>query len=171
MGMSKIFFLKSFFFLLVLNGCNYKSSDSKFGVSREIYVEVVQNDTLAPQIGAFLSKKIRDQIIRRGHFEIVSDINDSEFLLTVSLSDYKKDTEIYNPQDTILAAGFRMNVHAIVSFSKRDGEVLIKDTTVTENASVLRDESFSVPSDRQALLSLSESLGQQISQLIENYRW
>jgi len=118
-----------------------------------------------------LSKKIRDQIIRRGHFEIESDIRNSEFILTVSLTDYRKDTEIYNPEDTILAAGFRMSVHAIVSLSNRDGEFLIKDTTLTENASVLRNGSFSVPTDRQALLSLSNSLGQQISQLIENYRW
>ena len=94
MGMSKIFCLKSFFFLLVLSGCNYKSSNSKFGDSRGIYIEVVRNDTLAPQIGTFLSKKIRDQIIRRGHFEIESDIRNSEFILTVSLTDYRKDTEI-----------------------------------------------------------------------------
>jgi hypothetical protein len=171
MGMSKIFCLKSFFFLLVLSGCNYKSSNSKFGDSRGIYIEVVRNDTLAPQIGTFLSKKIRDQIIRRGHFEIESDIRNSEFILTVSLTDYRKDTEIYNPEDTILAAGFRMSAHAIVSLSNRDGEFLIKDTTLTENASVLRNGSFSVPTDRQALLSVSNSLGQQISQLIENYRW
>jgi hypothetical protein len=91
--------------------------------------------------------------------------------LRVTLIDYSKGTEIYKPTDTLLAAGFRMSVQANVSLTKRSGKVLFKDTSITEHASVLRGNSLSVPSDRQALLGISESLGQQVSQLIENYRW
>ena len=171
MRLIKIPPLASLFFLLVLSGCNYKSNDSRFGKSRGIYIDVVRNQTLAPQLGSYLSNKIRNQIIRRGHFDIKTNISESDFILSVSLTNYKQETEIYNPQDTIIAAGFKTNVQAIVSLTKSGGEVLIKDVTLTENASVLKDGSFSVPSDRQALLSLSESLGLQISQLIENYHW
>lgn len=171
MRLIKIFPLASLFFLLVLSGCKYKSNDSRFGKSRGIYIDVVRNQTLAPQLGSYLSSKIRNQIIRRGHFDIKTNISESDFILSVSLTNYKQETEIYNPQDTIIAAGFKTNVQAIVSLNKRGGEVLIKGVTLTENASVLKDGSFSVPSDRQSLLSLSESLGLQISQLIENYHW
>ncbi len=64
-----------------------------------------------------------------------------------------------------------MSVQANVSLRKRSGALILEDIVLTENASVLRDGSLTVPSDRQALLNISESLGQQISQLIENYRW
>lgn len=166
--MNKTFNLKSLFFLLLLCSCKYKSTEIG---SKSVYIEIVSNQTLAPQLGAFVSNKIRDQIIRRGHYLIRSDIQDCDYILQVTLIDYSKGTEIYKPADTLLAAGFRMSIQANVSLTKRSGKVLFNDTSITEHASVLRDNSLSVPSDRQALRSISQSLGQQISQLIENYRW
>jgi hypothetical protein len=87
------------------------------------------------------------------------------------LKNYKQSPEIFNPQDTLLAAGFNLSIEAQFSLTNHRGKVLIEDIVLTDSASVLRNGSFSVPSGRQALLSLSESLGQQISQLIENYHW
>ncbi len=168
MLMNKLLNLKGLFFLLLLCGCNYKSTELG---SKTVYIEVVRNQTLAPQLGAFVSNKIRAQIIRRGHFLIRSNMRECDYILQVTLNDYSKGTEIFKPNDTLLAAGFRMSVQASVSLRKRSGALILEDIVLTENASVLRDGSLTVPSDRQALLNISESLGQQISQLIENYRW
>ena len=156
---------------LFLSSCIYKNNDSRLGDLRTIYIEVVQNNSLAPQIGPLLNNKIRAHIIQRSHFRLTSEIRDSDLILRISLKNYRQSPEIYNPQDTLLAAGFNLSIGAQISLTNRRGKAFIEDVVLTDNASVLRNGSFSVPSDRQALLSLSESLGQQISQLIENFRW
>ena len=169
--MSNPFYVTLAYISLFLNGCNYKNNDSRLGDLRTIYVEVVQNNSLAPQIGPLLNNKIREHIIQRSHFRLSSEIKDSDLILRISLKNYKQSPEIFNPQDTLLAAGFNLSIEAQFSLTNHRGNVLIEDIVLTDSASVLRNGSFSVPSGRQALLSLSESLGQQISQLIENFRW
>ena len=59
----------------------------------------------------------------------------------------------------------------MVTLSNRNGKLLIEQAVVNEKVSVLRKDSLTKPLDRQALLALSESLGRQISQLIENFKW
>lgn len=169
--MNKIFWLKFFLAYLFFSGCKYKSSDPRFSGEKSIYIEVVQNDTLAPQIGPLLAHKLREHILRRGHFYITSNPNKGDLFIQVALKNYTKSSEIFNPQDTIIAAGFRLNINAEVSLSNRNGKLLMDKALVNEKVSVLRKDSLTKPLDRQALLSLSESLGKQISQLIENFKW
>jgi hypothetical protein len=71
----------------------------------------------------------------------------------------------------MIASGFRLNINAMVTLSNRNGKLLIEQAVVNEKVSVLRKDSLTKPLDRQAILSLSESLGRQISQLIENFKW
>ena len=59
----------------------------------------------------------------------------------------------------------------MVTLLNRKGRLLLDKATVSENASVLRKDSLTKPLDRQSILVLSESLGNQISQLIENSKW
>ena len=169
--MNKFFWLKFFLVYLFFSGCKYKSSNPRFSGEKSIYIEVVQNDTLAPQIGPLLAHKLREHILRRGHFNITSSPNKGDFFIQVALKNYTKNSEIYNPQDTIIAAGFRLSINAEVSLLNRNGKLLMDKALVNEKVSVLRKDSLTKPLDRQALLSLSESLGKQISQLIENFKW
>ena len=169
--MNKFFWLKIFLVHLFFSGCKYKSSNTRFSGEKSIYIEVVQNDTLAPQIGPLLAHKLREHILRRGHFDITSNPSKGDLFIQVALRNYTKSSEIYDPKDTIIAAGFRLNINAEVSLSNRNGKLLIDKALVNEKVSVLRKDSLTKPLDRQALLSLSESLGKQISQLIENFKW
>ena len=154
-----------------MTGCKYNIPESRSGNTKTIYIEAVKNFSLAPQIGPLVRHKLHEHILRRGHYEIVSNKTEGDYILKVSLKNYKKSSEIYNPQDTIIAAGFRLNINAIVTFSSRSGTILIDEAVVSENASVVRKNPLTKPMDRQALLSLSESLGSQISQLTENFKW
>ncbi len=157
--------------LLFVSSCRYKSNDSRFEDYRVIYIREVHNDSLAPQLGNFLNSKIREHIIRRGHFEITPDAKKSDLIMSVTLKNYKQNPEIYNPNDTLLAAGFNLLIQAEISIFNNKGEAIIDKEILHQNASVLRASSISNPSDRQAIISLSESLGRDISGFIENYRW
>ncbi|MDG1325368.1 MAG: LPS assembly lipoprotein LptE [Opitutales bacterium] len=163
-----------YFFLVIvflLNGCRYKSNTFKIGNSRSIYVHAVRNESLAPQLGLFLSKNIRENIVQRGHFVLTSDKSVSALILKVSLDDYRKTPEVYNPNDTFVASGFNLKINAKCSLINNRGKVLLDDVVLTDNVSVLRRSSLTKPSDRQAVQSLAESLGRQINHLIENYSW
>jgi len=169
--MNKIYSPKIILLLILLSGCKYRASESRYGNDKRIYIEFVQNQSLAPQLGPLVAHKVSEHLLRRGHFEVTSDLQTADLVVQVSLLDYTKNSEIYNPKDTLLAAGFRLNINAVVSLFNRNGKLLIDKAIVNENASVLRKDSLTKPLDRQALLSLSESMGSQISQLIENSKW
>lgn len=170
--MNKFFFwLKISFVYILLSGCKYKSSNPRYSGEKSVYIEVVQNHTLAPQIGSLVGHKLREHILRRGHFKISSNPKEGDFFVQITLKNYTKNSEIFNPQDTIIASGFRLNINAVVSLSNRNGKLLIDQAVVNDKVSVLRKDSLTKPLDRQALLSLSESLGSQISQLLENFKW
>ena len=170
--MNKIFFwLQISFVYITLSGCKYKSTDSRYSGEKNVYIEIVENHTLAPQIGSLVRHKLREHILRRGHFNIVSNPKKGDFFVRIILKNYTKDSEIFDPQDTMIASGFRLNINAMVTLSNRNGKLLIEQAVVNEKVSVLRKDSLTKPLDRQAILSLSESLGRQISQLIENFKW
>jgi len=163
-----------YFFLIIFflfNGCRYKSNTSRLGKSKSIYVHAVRNESLAPQLGLFLSKNIRENIVQRGHFDLTSEMRESTLILKVTLDNYRKNPEVYNPNDTFVASGFNLKIKAKCSLINYQGKVLIEDVILTENVSVLRRNSLTKPTDRQAVQSLSESLGRQIVQLVENYLW
>ena len=98
-------------------------------------------------------------------------MSEGALILKVTLDDYRKDPEVYNPNDTFVASGFNLKIKAKCSLINYQGKVLIEDVILTENVSVLRRNSLTKPTDRQAVKSLSESLGKQIAQVVENYRW
>ena len=122
-------------------------------------------------MGLFLSKNIRENIVQRGHFDLTSEMRESTLILKVILDNYRKNPEVYNPNDTFVASGFNLKIKAKCSLINYQGKVLIEDVILTENVSVLRRNSLTKPTDRQAVQSLSESLGRQIVQLVENYLW
>jgi hypothetical protein len=49
--------------------------------------------------------------------------------------------------------------------------LLIEHEIIRPTASVLRKNSLSLPSERQALVALSQNLSHAINHLIENYNW
>lgn len=166
--MNKPFFL---ILLLFVSGCRYKSNDLRFKHHRIIYIQEIYNQSLAPQLGHFLNSKVREHIIKRGHFGIASDVNECDLIMSVKVKNYRQDPEIYNPEDTLLAAGFNLRIQAEISLFNRKGKVIVDKEILYQNASVLRPSSRSNPSDRQAIVSLSDSLGRDIARFIENYIW
>ena len=168
-GMNNPFFL--IFSLLFVSGCRYKSNDSRLQNHRVLYIQEIYNQSLAPQLGHFLNSKVREHIIRRGHFGITSDVKECDLIMSVTVNNYRQDPEIYNPEDTLQAAGFNLLIQAEISLFNRKGEVIIDKEILYQNASVLSSSSRSNPSDRQAIVSLSDSLGRNIAGFIENHLW
>ena len=157
--------------LFLFIGCKYKITDSRFDKSSKIFIEVVENQSLAPQFSSFVNQQLRNHFVRRGLYEIVSNKSKSDLILKINLENYSKNPEVYNPSDTLVAAGFRLNIYAKVTLYDQNGMILLGDSIEMENASVLRKNSLTKPQDRQALSSLSKALTLKIVRLIENFKW
>ena len=166
-------FLKYAIFLIsiLLVSCRYTNNHSSESVTRFLFIETVRNNSLTPQVSSILNRELRGQIIRRGYFKLIRNPRDADLILSISLNDYRKNAEVYNPQDTLLAAGFKISTQATVSLTNRKGDLLIEHEIISPAASILRKNSLSLPSERQALVALSKNLSYAINQLIENYNW
>mgnify|MGYP007072039097 FL=1 len=171
--MNKTFF--SIYFSLVTLcisfGCRYENHQAKTLNSKLLFVEIVRNDSTAPQLGSLLSSNLRKEIIRTGTFELTSAKNNADFILKVSLDKFGKNAEVYNPQDTLLASGFNADISALVTLESENGDKLINKKLIKENSSVLRESIISSPLSRQPINSLSIGLSKKISRLIENFGW
>jgi len=166
-------FLKHTIFLalILLVSCRYRNNQSSKSETRVLFVETIRNNSLAPQVSSILNREIRSKIIRRGYFNLSQKPSEADLILSISLEDYRKNAEVYNPQDTLLAAGFKISTQATVSLTNRKGDLLIAHEIIRPTASVLRENSLSLPSERQALVAVSQNLSHAINQLIENYNW
>ncbi len=164
------FFLISAYFIF-LSSCKYQRTNHKDRVVESIYIASIQNLSFAPQAASHLRNKIRQHIIRRGNFQITSDKSKSDLILRLSFKNYQKNPEIYNVDDTILASGVKLNLELLLNLENYNGDQLIKDFVLEEGSALLKQNSSSVPSDRQALIALSDLCARRISIQLENYNW
>ena len=163
-------FLFSFTLFFTL-GCRYVNQHTNSFNSTTLFVEIVRNDSTAPQVGSFLSSNLRKEIIRSGKFQLTSTKNNADFVLKIYLENFGKSAEVYNPQDTLLASCFITDISAFVTLESKNGEILINKELVKENSSVLRESTISAPLSRQPMYSLSIGLSRRISRLVENFEW
>jgi len=150
--------------------CRYQNSHSA-NAPQVLFIEIVRNDSMAPQLGAFLSTNLRSEVVRRGSYKLSSRLEDADLVLNVSLLNFANGAEIYNPEDTLLASGINLRISAEISLTNQDGEVLMEKRTIKENSSVVRENVNTSASLRDPVFSLSIGLARKISNIIENYQW
>ena len=150
--------------------CRYQNIHSAH-TPQVLFIKIVRNDSMAPQLGAFLSTNLRTDVVRRGSYKLSSSPEDADIVLNVSLLNFTNSAEIYNPNDTLLASGTNLRISAEISLTNQDGEVLMEKRTIEENSSVVRENVNTSVSLRDPVFSLSIGLARKISDIIENYQW
>ena len=93
-------------------------------------------------------------------------------MLRVKLYEYVKSPEVFRPDDTLLAAGFDMEVAASLNlYSSRKKSLVMDNHVVRAQASALRGNLTSQPSSRQPSMAIARELGLKIASSVSNYSW
>ena len=155
---------KHFFFALLslfglLCSCRYQSGSGDLKGTETLFIQVVSNDTLLPQAGGIVSRTVREEFLRKGSFVLVLSPDEADFLLRVKLYEYSKSPEVFRPGDTLLAAGFDMEVAASLDlYSSRKKSLVMENQVVRAKASALRENLTSQPSSRQPSMAIAREL-------------
>ena len=156
--------------LAFVSSCRYKPGASD-GNSSSIFVQVF-NDSSMPQSSGAVNRAIREEFIRRGTFVLVHSAEEADLLLRVNLSEYARSPEVFRSDDTLLVAGFDMEVKASVNlYSSRRKSSLIENHFVRANASTLRQNVTVQPKGRQSSMALARQLGVKIANHVANHSW
>lgn len=158
--------------LVFVSSCRYQPGANKWKSSKSVFVQVVKNDSAMPQAGGVVSRAIREEFLRRGTFELVHSAEEADLLLRINLRQYGKSPEVFRSEDTLLAAGFDMEVGASVNlYSSRLKTSLIENHVIRANASTLRQNVTDQPKDRQPSTALARQLGVKIANYVANHSW
>ena len=156
--------------LAFVSSCRYNLGASD-GKPSTIFVQVF-NDSSMPQSSGVVNRAIREEFIRRGTFELVHSAEEADLLLRVNLSEYARSPEVFRSDDTLLAAGFDMEVKASVNlYSSKSKSSLIENHFVRGNASTLRQNVTVQPKARQSTTALARQLGLKIANHVANSSW
>ena len=157
------FFLSSF----LLAGCNYKLGHPTKLSGSNVFVEV-KNLTMAPQIGPLLNRVISEELTKAGGVKVAVNQGNADYSVIVNLVEYNKSANFFNPNDTILASGFRLNVQANIEMRSGKNDRINSEFSVLSDSMTMRENSLTQPKDRQALMELTRSLGKKIAFRLRN---
>jgi hypothetical protein len=171
-AMTKFFLCGLLSCFALVTSCRYQAGLGNDKGSETLFVQVVSNDTLLPQAGGIVSRTVREEFLRKGFFDLVHSPEEADLLLRVNLHEFNKSPEVFRSDDTLLAAGFDMEVVASLDlYSSRKKSLLIDNYVVRANASALRENSSSQPAGRQSSMSIARELGLKIASRVSNYSW
>ena len=153
-------------------GCRYALGPGNELPVESIYVEVVFNDSTAPQAGPLLSRALREEMIREGRTKLANNSTSADATLAVRLVDYERLPEMYRSDDTALASGFRMNLFALVTLQSSSGKkIYFKDKFFRSGASAMRNNLTESPRSRQPMMSASRILARDICAFVNHFSW
>lgn len=105
--------------LLSATGCaHYQLGTGRPSAFRSVFVEPVSNRTLAPQIQAILSTRLRESFLRDARLRPVNSAAAADTTLTIAITEYRRDIAAVRADDTGLARKF--NVSLTVTGTLRD---------------------------------------------------
>ncbi|MBT3635480.1 MAG: hypothetical protein HN531_00955 [Opitutae bacterium] len=170
--MTKFYICVLLSFFGLVSSCRYQSGLGNAKGSETLFVQVVSNDTLLPQAGAIVSRTVREEFLRKGSFDLVHAPEEADLLLRVNLYEFNKSPEVFRADDTLLAAGFDMEVAASLDlYSSRKKSLVMDNYVVRANASALRENLTSQPAGRQPTMAIARELGLKIASRVSNYSW
>jgi len=170
--MTKFYLCVLLSFFGLVSSCRYQSGLGNANGSETLFVQVVSNDTLLPQAGGIVSRTVREEFLRKGSFDLVHSPEEADLLLRVNLYEFNKNPEVFRADDTLLAAGFDMEVAASLDlYSSRKKSLVMDNHVVRANASALRENLTSQPAGRQPTMAIARELGLKIASRVSNYSW
>ncbi len=145
------------------SACRYALGPGEELPFHTLHLRMARNDSLAPQTGPLLTRALREEIIRQGRLRLVNSAEDADVVLTIRLTDYERTPEAFRSDDTALAAGFLMGLHAEATLQGTGGRTFFKDRSFRARASTLRETLTVSPASRQPLMAASRELARKIA--------
>lgn len=164
--------------LALLSGCaSYKLGSSAEIPFETIYIQPATNDSFAPQAQPIVSSQLRQAFIRDGRVKLVTKPEDADAVLTVNLTDYKRNSASRSTVDSERASDFDITLESEVSlYNQRSGDYYFEERTLLErtNAYVrnpyVEEGNLSVQNldayhqgEREAMPRLARDLARQIA--------
>lgn len=162
--------------LLCLPACSHyrlgTGSEAKF---RTLYVEPVTNRTLLPQSRALVSTQLREALLRDGRVSLVNSAAEADAILTVAISEYRRDVRAAREDDTGLARKFDLTLVATCTLRARGGQAFFEHRVISAQRGAFTDsgqisaqrgaftDSSQLQSEYQALPLLAEALAAKIT--------
>ena len=151
---------------LFLTGCaGYRLGMENSLPFESIFVDVVANDSFAPQAQALLTQNLRESIARDPRVKL-ADREEADVTLTVRLSSYTRQPDAAMVGDTALARSFRLNLGALVTLQdNRDARTYLNDWPVETESEAFTDSGLTQAEYREIPL-LTEDLSARIREKV-----
>ncbi len=152
---------------LALAGCSSYSRHAAKPPFHRIYVEPVDNRTVAPQVVALFSKNLREEFLRDGSLQLV-DRDQAEVTLTVRLVSYDINTGAYSSRDTDQVSSLLLNLGATGNLIGKDGTIYFENRPFQRtNHAFTTTGPQDLPSARyQTLPSVAEQIARDVKNAV-----
>lgn len=115
-----------------------------------IYVRPVANESFAPQAQALVSAQIRQAFIRDGRIAILSDPEQADAILEITLTDYSRNAAARQSTDTVTARNFDLRLDAQLSlYNQNAGNYYFQGRSVSERANAYVENPYAAPAALQ----------------------
>jgi hypothetical protein len=133
--------------IAALGGCrSYQLGSPAELTFQSIYVKPVANESYAPQTQALLSSQIREAFIQDGRLRLVTSEAEADAVLSVTLTEYNRETATRDRQDTTFGRDFDLTLEAeIALFDQVNGDVLFQDRRLSERSNAFVDNPYAPP--------------------------
>ena len=153
------------FLITLLVGCSYKLGYPSNNIS-SIHLRI-RNNTTAPMLGPKIDRELRKRLLRSASFDFVSEHQDADSRLVVTLNNYQSKVESYQANDSLLANGYNFRVSANIKLLNDKGMVL-RENMAESHSALFRPKATHLPDDSTVLQSLAENLAFDISLFLLN---
>lgn len=157
----------AFGFVLLLclaQGCQHYALGTTAQLPFErLYVAPVVNRSLAPQTQSLVSEQLIQQLMRDPRLTLVSNPENADAILEVTLIEYTRNVGATSTQDTYLGRMFELNLIASCTLiNTADNSAYFSERLVSAEASSLADGGFQ-SNEYQTMPSLARDLAARIA--------
>jgi len=125
-----------------------------------LHVNVVRNESLAPQVVALVTTQVREAFIKDGRVRLVDSVEEADATLSLTLEDYHRDATVARTDDTGLARRFDVTLRARATLTDRRTQRDIFSNQILKATRGVFTDSGQIPSEYQAMPLLAEQLAE-----------
>jgi hypothetical protein len=160
-------FASAAFLLLAALGLSTSCAHYRLGAGaaptfHSVYIAPVENKTALPQARALVSTQLRETFARDGRVTLANSSEAADAILSVTLSDFHRDTAAAREGDTGLARKFNLVLGATCTLRDRSGKIVFENRTISATREAFTD-SGQLEAEYQTLPLLAESLSGKIA--------
>jgi hypothetical protein len=131
----------------------------------------VSNDSLIPQLGPVVNSQIRSKILKTGiELSGIGKNDKDSATIRVRIFNSSEFAEIFSPNDSLLASGFKLGVSAEITFENRLGKT-IDSQIIHADSLALRPHENAAPVRGGSVTALAERLSNEVLLKLQMVNW